>query len=200
MKLRPCSWVSTGSARQAEATEKEFCVMAINLRELRQACEAYLNNKVTVTVTQPTPGNGTQINANEPFTFRVTAVNANSANDGVQLTNVRYRIEVNPTVPATPNSATVRVPRLGRTTDLAGNPLAAGAFVAAMIHQPLLDAAAVLEVGESDTVGFDGRTGTENGGLFTIRARIIADIDEEFLFPDDQDSTSASISQAVQPV
>lgn len=174
--------------------------MAINLRELRQACEDYVNNKVTVTVTQPTPSSGTQINANEQFGFRVTAVNANSANGGVQLTNVRYRIEVNPTVPTNPNSATVKVPRLGRTTDLAGNPLGGGAFVTAMIHQPLLDAAAVLAVGESDTLGFDGKTGTENGGLFTIRARVIADVDEEFLFPDDQDSTSASISQAVQPV
>ena len=67
--------------------------MAINLRDIPEAVQNYMNTKVTVTVSSFTPAVGATIGPNELFTFNVTATNANAAGGGITLKNVKYRIQ-----------------------------------------------------------------------------------------------------------
>jgi hypothetical protein len=166
--------------------------MPINLNEIPAAVKAYLDTKVTVTVSSLIPAAGGSINPNEDFSFNVTVTNANAAAGGIALRNVKYRLSV--------DSAAVgklRVPSIGSSTDLAGAPLVAGAEVAAFIYTPPAfvifgDTAAYLSVGDVDTQSFSGKAGSgAAGGTTTIRARILADVDLDQLFPKGEDTAIA---------
>jgi len=165
--------------------------MSINLKDIPDAVQAYLNTKVTVTIT--TLGVGTSINPGEGFGVSVRATNADAANGGVALKNVKYRIAM-----ADASVAKLTVPTGGTATDLAGTPLTAGTKVGAMIFAPS-GAAASLGVGDSDSVSFDGTAGNSSvGGTTTIQARIIADVDQDKLFPKGEDTPQVSKTLVVE--
>ena len=166
--------------------------MPINLNEIPAAVKAYLDSKVTVNISLLTPTAGGSINPNEDFSFSVTVTNANAAAGGIALRNVKYRLSVD-------NAAVgkLKVPSVGSSTDLTGTPLAAGPEVAGFIYTPPAfvifgDTASYLSVGDVDTQNFFGKAGgAAAGGNTTIRARILADVDLDQLFPKGEDTTAA---------
>ena len=161
--------------------------MAINLKDIPDAVRTYMDTKVTVTVSTPVPSEGTTIGPNETFRFNIEAANANAANGGVVLKNVKYRVRVdNPAV------AKIMVPSGGTATDVAGNPLVAGAEVGEFIFDPT-GVAFDLPVGNADTLRFTGKAGSnESGGTTRIRALVLADIDLDQLFPKGEDAPSSA--------
>jgi hypothetical protein len=168
--------------------------MPINLRDIPTAVQDYLNNKVAVTVSQLTPASGPQLGINETFTFTVNARNANAADGGIALKNVRYVLSVD-----NPNVLKLFVAPTGPSTSPGGNPLAPGTLVGAMIHVPTGAPTAMgLGVGDNDTMTFTGKTGTTGGGVTTeIKAQIIADVDLDSLFPKGENSPVGSRSVTV---
>jgi hypothetical protein len=170
--------------------------MAVDLNEISSAVRTYLDTKVAVTISSPEPTTGSSIKSDETFTFRVTAANANVASGGLALRNVKYRIVVeNPAV------AKIRVPPavVGRATDLAGDPMAEGAEVSALIFSPAITAEhSKLGPGDTDTLTLTGKAGPAAGGGTTqIIARILADIDLDVLFPQQLDSPASTRSVVV---
>ena len=160
--------------------------MAINLRDIPEAVQNYMNTKVTVAVSSFTPAVGATINPNELFTFNVTTTNANAAGGGITLKNVKYRIQS-----ANANVAKIKVPAGGTSTDLLGNALAVGTEVAAFIYNPTAATANdTLGVGDSDILSLTGKAGASPaGGSTNIQARILADVDLDSLFPKDEDTS-----------
>jgi hypothetical protein len=160
--------------------------MAINLRDIPEAVQNYMNTKVTVTVSSFTPAAGASINPNELFTFSITAANANAAGGGIALKNVKYRIQS-----ANAAVAKIKVPAGGASTDLLGNPLAVGTEVAAFIYDPsVISANDTLGVGDSDSISLTGKAGASPaGGSTNIQARILADVDLDSLFPKNEDTS-----------
>ncbi len=166
--------------------------MAINLRDIPDAVQAYLNTKVNVTFS-PFIIPGTSLNPNEGFTFSVSASNADAANGGVALKNVKYRISVDD-----PAVAKVLVPAGGSATDLAGNPLVAGTKVGAFIFAPT-GASSSLGVGDTDSIALQGAAGSGSaGGTTSLQARIIADVDVDKLFPKGEDTPAKSKAITVE--
>jgi hypothetical protein len=160
--------------------------LAINLSDLRQAVIDYLNNKVTVVVSQLTPASGNVIGPGEKFTFSVTVTNASAANGGIALNNVRYVVSV-----GNANVATIRVPSDGTALDGAGHPINANADVGFFNYDPSGDDLSYLQIGESDSIRLSGTAGTNSaGGNTTITARILADPDIYELFPRNERSTA----------
>ena len=166
----------------------KFLIMAINLRDIPEAVQNYMNTKVTVSVSNFTPAAGDAIGPNELFTFKVKATNANAAGGGIMLKNVRYRIQsTNAAV------AKIKVPADGTSTNLAGVALAVGTEVEAFIYSPsavvIIDPPYTLSVGDTDTISLTGRAGAAPaGGTTNIQARILADVDLDLLFPKNEDT------------
>lgn len=165
--------------------------MAINLKDVPDAVKAYLNTKVTVTVSAFTPQAGNSIQPNETFTFSVTVANASAANGGINLKNVRYRIEaLRPKVAKFP----LQNQPGGTATPLDGTTLPAVGFelppAGAMLITPLANSDnSKLEPGETDSIVVLGIAGSAPGGGDTsIQARILADVDLDRLFPQNEDS------------
>jgi len=167
--------------------------MAINLPDLPQAVRTYLNSKVTVTVSPPTPSSGTSIGPEETFTFRVNVVNAPAANGGILLINVRYSIHVE-----NPNVLKIRVPTSGSSLDGSGAPIAPGTEVGFLEFDPFSPLLSTLQIGETDGFTFTGIAGKgQAGGSTAITAKVLADPDINALFPRNEDSTSGTRSVAV---
>ena len=163
--------------------------MAINLKDIPDAVKAYLDSKVAVTISALTPASGANITPNETFTFKVTAANVDAANGGIALKNVKYRISVdNDAV------AKIQVPASasGTATDLTGGPLAAGTFVKAFTFDPT-NTSFDLAVGASASLALTGKAGSgASGGITPIKARVLADIDLNLLFPKGEDTSPAT--------
>jgi hypothetical protein len=167
--------------------------MSINLPDLPQAVRAYLNGKVTVTVSALTPASGASINPGETFTFKVRVDNAPAASGGILLTNVRYSIRV-----ANSNVIKIRVPSTGTSLDGSGNPIAVGTEVGFFEFNPASPDISSLQIGETDELTFAGKAGAgQAGGSTTISAKILADPDINALFPRNEDSTTATRSVTV---
>ena len=171
--------------------------MAINLQDIPNAVKAYLNTKVTVTIVGIVAAteSGTVINPNERINFKIRTKNADAANGGVALKNVKYRLSVdNPAV------AKIEVPptAVGKTTDVAGVVLTPGTLVGAMIFDPK-ESIFELPVGDTQDITFAGQTGGATGGTTTIRARVIADVDLDALFPTNEDTAPAAKTFSVIP-
>ena len=167
--------------------------MPINLKDIPDAVQSYLNSKVSVAIAQLAPAAGTTINPGETFEVRIEATNANAVAGGIALTNVKYRLSVD-------NGAIAKliVPAgaIYRTEDLAGNRLNGNQEVTAMIVENQIDRQ--LAVGEVKTLSVTGKaTGTASGGNTTVRARVLADVDLEALFPQGEDTAAAARSLAV---
>ncbi|HEY0404665.1 MAG TPA: hypothetical protein VGC89_02990 [Pyrinomonadaceae bacterium] len=168
--------------------------MTISLKDIPDAVKAYLNNNVTVNISNPTPDTGNSINPQEGFTFRVVARNANLADGGIDLTNVRYRVE-------STSLAVAGIRRIvsaaSAVTDLNGHPFPASApeFVVGMIVTPSSTENLNLGPGDADAFSFRGKAGAATtGGHASIRARILADVDQSLLFPKNEDSPVASVN------
>lgn len=160
--------------------------MAINLKDIPDAVKSYLNNKVTVTISAITSGNGGAVNPKESFTFKVAVENTNAANGGVALNNVRYHVSVDDQ-----KVVKLKVPptEKGSAKDLQGNLLAAGALVREMIFNPS-SAAFDLPAGDKDSLTIQGIAETDpGGGHTTLHARVLAHIDMNLLFPNGGTST-----------
>jgi len=149
----------------------------INLPDLPQAVVAYITSRVTVTVGAVVPTTGQVLNPGETFTFRVTAHNAPAPN-GIALTNVRYRVSVNPA-----SGATIRVPSAGTAIDGHGQPIAPNSNVVFFNFNPSGEDPSYLQIGEADSLPPITGTAGPNPGLITITARIEADPDINALFP-----------------
>jgi len=188
--------------------------MSTNLQEIRTAVQNYLDTKVTVSIGPLVPVRGTVINPNEEFTFKITAINANAANGGVALKNVRWRIWVeNPEVgklivPSAPMIArsgpNATYPQLDAGKEVAGMylfppglpaPFPPGLPAPSIPRLPIIwDPASYLHVGDTDTIlGLKGKAGSAAGGGTTnIRLKILAEVDMDYLFPKNEDSPTYS--------
>ncbi len=152
----------------------------MSLRDIPDAVKAYLNTQVTVTITQVKPAGGTTITPNEEFDVHIKATNATTST-GVRLKNVRYRVSFdNPTV------ADFNIPQDdGTLTNIAGGEKL-------FTPEPEQDES-TLGVGESDTIILRAKAGSAaGGGTTTVRARVLADIDLDSLFPKGEDTPVAS--------
>lgn len=175
--------------------------MAINLADIRSAVNTYLNTFVTVSI-GPVLDAGNQVNPNEAFSFEVSATNTG----GVRLKNVRLRVEIDST---TVGKIQVKGDFLSFTSpllttpnnakDLNGSAVILNQLVQGMIidFNPALSPSGrwdVIDPGEAlPKVKIFGKAGAAPaGGTTTIRASLIADIDQDFLFPGGQNSDSGT--------
>ncbi|MDX6693547.1 MAG: hypothetical protein QOF02_1150 [Blastocatellia bacterium] len=167
--------------------------MAINLKDVPDAVKAYVNTRVAVTVSAFTPSAGNSIQPNEKFTFTVTAANATPANGGINLKNIRYRIEsASPAVAKFP----VEGQPGGTATPLDGTtlPLDITAPAGAILITPAANSDnSKLEPGETDSIVVRGIAGSAPaGGDSSIRVRVLADVDLDQLFPRNEDTPVTS--------
>jgi hypothetical protein len=180
------------SLRRAEYCHQEGIIVPINLPDLPQAVRAYLDTRVTVTVSALTP-TGQVINPGETFTFSVTATNASAPNGGIALTNVRYQVSV-----VNASVARIRVPSTGTAIDAQGQPIAPNSEVGFFTFNPSGEDPSYLQIGETDSLSLTGRAGpSPAGGSTSIRARIQADPDINALFPRNENSTQGSRNVSV---
>ncbi|MGH9835195.1 MAG: hypothetical protein ACREBD_29270 [Blastocatellia bacterium] len=172
--------------------------MPINLLDIRSAVQSYLDTKVTVTLSEFRAEVPNAISPNERFTFDITAANANAANGGLRLINVRYHLKV-----VNPAKAKLIVPNQGavggwtpRSGPLETAPeLTQGTEVSEMYLFPynLLDApdTKTLNVGESDTItNLEGKA--INLGATDIQFDILAEVDLDYLIPKNENSSMTS--------
>jgi hypothetical protein len=174
--------------------------MPIILQDIRTAVQTYLDTKVSVAISALTPQSGAQIGQNEEFCFSISVANATSAAGGVALKNVRYYLRVDNTtigkliVPA--------APMVARSGYLVTSPaLAAGSQVGEMYLFPS-DEKNYLDPGETDVIGTTvytptalvrGKSGTPATGSSTsIRFKVLAEVDQDYLFPKNEDSPSTA--------
>jgi hypothetical protein len=167
-------------------------VMTINLPDLPQAVRLYLDTKVSVSVGTIFPAGGTNVTPGETFFFRVTVTNATAVNGGIALSNVRYQIRV-----LNPSVATLQVPpsSVGSAIGGGGSALNPGDFVGFFELNPSSTDLSYLEIGESppDGITFHGKAGSGSaGGTTTITARILANPDINALFPQNENSGTAT--------
>jgi hypothetical protein len=169
--------------------------MSINLRDIPNAVKFYLDNKVSISVTPPVTEGGTQINPNEAFTFSVKATNASDTTGGVKLKNVAYRVRVTNPALAT---FTVPVATEGSAKDDSGNTLAPNTQVGFMVFSPIGDRS-ILDIGETDALKLQAKAGPgASGGITTLGARIVADVDLESLFPTRENTPANSATLTVK--
>ena len=168
--------------------------MAINLNDITDAVQAYLNTKVTVAITELTPGSGDSVNPGESFEVHIEATNADAKSGGVALKNLKYRVSVDDGSVAklvAPGSLIVH------TTDLDGNTLAEGDERKAMIIENV--AFSKLAVGATLTQVVTGKAGkAASGGTTNVKVRVLADIDLDALFPLGENTPETSIELDVE--
>jgi hypothetical protein len=162
--------------------------MPINLKDIPDAVQSYLNTKVSVAISQVAPSSGSSINPGETFEVHIEAANANAASGGVALKNTKYRVSVD-------NGAIAKliVPpgAIYFATDLAGNRLNGNQEVTSMIVENMI--ARELAVGDTGTLVLSGKaTAAAAGGATTVRARVLADVDLDALFPQGEDTAAAA--------
>jgi len=173
----------------------------MNLQDIKTAVRDYLNNKVTVAISNPlTPEEGIIIGKNEGFCFSITVTNANTANGGISLKNVRYYLSVDNTIIG--KLIVPPAPMVARSGCLLTNSvLTPGTQVGHMcLFPPSTDDRNYLYPGESDTIGtivyatsiLKGKAGTPpTESMTNIRFRVFAEIDMDDLFLKNEDSPTA---------
>lgn len=191
----------------------------MNLQDIRNAVISYVDNKVTVTISQITPTAGSEIDPNEDFTFTLTAQNADAASGGIPLRNVVWQVWVDNDAVGKLYVPTGMTARSSRSTTSDSNKLTEGTLVREMylfpsffvfppIHLPTpsltlpapdlssrliwpwRDSANYLGVGDTDSIALKGKGLTQ--GASAIQFKIYADVDMDWLFPTGQDSATAS--------
>jgi hypothetical protein len=167
--------------------------MAIDLRDITDAVQSYLNKKVVIAITDVTPAEGDKVNPGESFDVHLEATNADSTAGGVALKNLKYRVSVDDG-----SVAKLVVPdgMFIHTTDLDGNDVTKGTERTSMIIQNTLFTK--LAIGESSTLVVTGTAGSAaSGGKTSVRARVLADVDLDELFPQGEDTSVVTKSLAV---
>jgi hypothetical protein len=167
--------------------------MPIDLSDIPTAVADYLDNHVTTVVSEVSSG-GT-IEDGEIGTFDVTVTNA-GAPDGVRLVNVRYHLTVSPAnVAKLVADSSALAPQ--RATINQNDPvLLNGELTDVMFIFPLATTPnAELDVGESVT--FTKEVKGIRAGTATIKCHIHADIDEERLFPKNENSPNGQVQFSV---
>ena len=158
--------------------------MAIELKDISDAVQAYLNKKVTIAITDVTPADGDHVNPGESFEVHIEATNASATSGGVALKNLKYRVSVDDGSVA---KLIVPAGTFFHTTDLDGNVLTKGAARTSMIVQNTIDTK--LAVGDSATLVVSGKAGDgATGGSTSVKVRVLADIDLDELFPQGEDT------------
>jgi len=173
---------------------KEDETMAINLADITDAVQTYLNTKVAVAITDVTPadGDGTKINPGEDFVVHLETTNAAAASGGVAIRNLKYRLTV-----ADGSVAKLIVPGtlINRTTSLDGKTvLTEGDERTGMIVEPT--AFSKLAAGEGATLTVKGKASdAAKGGKTSVNVRVLAEVDLDQLFPQGEDTpeTTASV-------
>lgn len=166
--------------------------MAIDLRDITDAVQTYLNKKVTVAITDVAPAEGSSVNPGESFDVHLSATNADAASGGVALKNLKYRVSVDDGSVA---KLVVPTGMFIHTTDLDGNDVTKGTERTSMIVQNTLSTK--LSIGESSTLVISGKASAgATGGSTSVRARVLADVDLDELFPLGEDTpvTTKSLS------
>ena len=162
--------------------------MSINLEDIRTAVMSYVDSNVTITITNLISA-GSTINPGEGFSLRVNAVNANAANGGVPLKNVIWHISVQDDDVAkliVPDEPYVTRSGLSKSSPK----LTPGTQVSEMYIFPrAVDN--YLGIGDTDAVTVSCKAGSNStGGACFIFAELYATVDDAWLFPKDQDSTT----------
>jgi hypothetical protein len=170
--------------------QKRRKTMAINLQEIRTAVISYVDTKVTVSVSTIAPVTGASIGPNEEFSFTLTAKNADSASGGIALKDIIWRVWVqNDVVGKLIVPAAPMVARSGLSSSSAA--LTPGTQVREMYLFPPTASGNYLHVGDTDTLSLKGKAGAAPaGGITNIQFKIYADVDMDWLFPKDQDSST----------
>ena len=172
--------------------------MAINLADITSAVRTYLNQKVTVVITEVAPeGDEKKINPGEEFEVRLETSNAVAASGGVAIRNLKYRVSVDDG-----SVAKLVVPGIiaNRTTSVDGkNVLTAGEEHTSMLIEPILVGTA-LAAGESVPFSLKGKASeAANGGKTSVNVQVLADVDLDALFPQGEDTPKKSAEFKVQP-
>jgi len=155
--------------------------------------QTYLNKKVTVAITDRSPADGNSVNPGESFDVHIATTNADATSGGVALKNLKYRLSVD-----NGSVAKLVVPdgMFFHTTDLDGNDVTKGSERTSMIVQNTLFTK--LPIGENSTLVVAGKaTDAASGGSTSVRARVLADVDLDELFPPGEDTPVATKSLTV---
>jgi hypothetical protein len=167
--------------------------MAIDLRDISDAVQSYLNKKVAIAITDLTAAEGDSVNPGETFDVTVEATNADSTSGGVALKNLKYRVSVDDGSVA---KLVVPTGMFFHTTDLDGNVVIPGSERTSMIVEQIL--ATKLPAGDTGRLHVSGKAGgAATGGKTSVRARVLADVDLDELFPQGEDTPVATKSLAV---
>ena len=167
--------------------------MAIDLRDISDAVQSYLNKKVAIAITDLTAAEGDSVNPGETFDVTVEATNADSTSGGVALKNLKYRVSVDDGSVA---KLVVPTGMFFHTTDLDGNVVLPGSERTSMIVEQTL--ATKLPAGDTGRLHVSGKaSGAATGGKTSVRARMLADVDLDELFPQGEDTPVATKSLAV---
>jgi len=173
--------------------EERNDTMAIDLRDITDAVQTYLNKKVAVAITELKATNGDQVDPGETFDVKLEATNAD-ATSGVALKNLKFRVSVDDG-----SVAKLIVPDgfLFSSTDLDGNSVVKGTERTSMIVSNA--GVSRLIAGQSGGFTISGKaSGAASGGKTTVRARVLADVDLDELFPQGEDSSQTTKALAVK--
>jgi hypothetical protein len=171
------------------------------LKDIRQAVQSYLDNRVSCSISTVIPDGPTVLSPKEGFTFSITAKNAGAADpDSARLKNIGYYVGIVET-----DKAKLIVPPITKGTAYLSNnsivplpPLVNGKEneVNSYFLRPPEGDFKVLDVGETDTI--EGLRGiAKELGNFTIKFNIHADPDMDWLFPKDENSGIAARSTRI---
>lgn len=160
--------------------------MSINLEDIRTAVMNYVDSNVTITVTHLISA-GTTINPGEGFSVRLNAANASAANGGIPLRNVVWWVSAQDETVfklLVPDEPYVARSGLSKTSPK----LTPGTQVNEMYIFPrAVDN--YLSVGDTDSVTISCKAGSGSvGGACFLYAKVYASVDDDWLFPKDQDS------------
>ena len=160
--------------------------MSINLEEIRTAVMNYVDSNVTITVTNLLTA-GPNINPGEGFSLRLNAANASASNGGIPLKNVVWWVSVQDETVfklIVPDEPYVTRSGLSKSSPK----LTPGTQVDEMYIFPrAVDN--YLAIGDTDSLTISCKAGSGSmGGACFIFAKVYASVDEEWLFPKEQDS------------
>jgi hypothetical protein len=160
--------------------------MSINLEDIRTAVMNYVDSNVTITVTNLISA-GTTINPSEGFSFKLNASNANAASGGIPLKNLVYHALVQDETVAklyVPDEPYVTRSGLSKSSPK----LTPGSQVNEMYIFPrAVDN--YQGIGDTDSLTISCKAGPgSTGGACFIFTKVYASVDEDWLFPKDQDS------------
>lgn len=164
--------------------------MATVLGDLRQATIDYLENNVTIDISPPV-----KPEALPPpqFEFTVRVTNTAQEEGGIGLVNVRYQVQLNPGSYPLPNLPLLIVPSGGSSIDANGRGLRIGISTDFFDFRPSDRNLSYLQMGESQSITFNGTANNNSQATFSLFVRIQADPDLNSIFP--RNFTSARVER-----